>query len=699
MSQRVFKKALEPVGFTPIDSPTSEGEVGYQNFFENATIGIFQFTNTGKILFANLALVRILGYVSVREFVEQNIHIEHLFTDPKYWFKVLRLLENCSDPVKIRSRWHRKDRCKVSVRLKIWGVRNDFGKILYFEGIAEDISSRAIQEEAVAKREAYLRALVQIQQQLIRVQWHNLQYYKMLKRLGAVTKASRILLFENRFRADEHPFARQQAVWRNTEEDHQKAVPQSFSYAEDFPSWWTVLSKGESLSALALDLPDKERKILSAQGVLAVLVIPLIVHEDFLGCLRFDNCRKPVLWNAAEIELLQSTASAISLAWERHLSQQRIRQRDSRIEEQQTKIFRQQSEITQQASDLAAANQELMKAMEHLKATQQELIHSEKMAALGHLVAGIAHELNTPLGAIRSSIGQILQLFSQTLDNLPDFFRQLPEERSQDFGALLQGTLNKDLRKTLGKRSDMRRSLRLYLERERVKRPQQTASILVDMGLYESVERFLPLLRERDHLKILDVANKLSGLNESAQIIETAIERATKVMFALKMYSRTGSSNVMVRTNILERIEAVLTLYYHKLKHHVEVIRHYEELPLIRCHPDELDQVWVNLIHNALYAMDFHGVLTIVTRLKKENIVVEIIDTGKGIPEDVLPKIFDPFFSTKPAGEGIGLGLEIVRKIVEKHGGQIWVESCPGNTTFYVSLPLKLSKRVAESLP
>ena len=194
------------------------------------------------------------------------------------------------------------------------------------------------------------------------------------------------------------------------------------------------------------------------------------------------------------------------------------------------------------------------------------------------------------------------------------------------------------------------------------------------------------------------MAEKLSGVNESAQIIETAIERATKVMFALKMYARhdnTGNStNVMVRTNILEHIEAVLTLYYHKLKHNVDVIRHYEELPLIPCYPDELDQVWVNLIHNALQAMDFHGVLTIVTRAEAKNVVVEFIDTGKGIPEKLLPKIFDPFFSTKPAGEGLGLGLEIVRKIVQKHQGRIEVQSCPGNTLFSVSLPLGKSKNV-----
>ncbi len=701
MALRIHKESFDVGLLTASGSPSSESENDYYNFLKNATIGIFQVGSDGTFLLANPTLVRILGYASVREFIEQDLNIgTHLFTDSRFWLKIRKLLINKQDSVKFKSQWRCKDRRKIVVRLKVWAVRNSSADILYFEGIVEDITSRIKREGDIAKRESYLRALIHIQQQLIRVRGHELPYDDILKRLGAVTHADRILMFENHPHADEHSFASQQAVWHTSNEgrQHHRSAAQSFSYAKDFPRWWNILSKGGSISGLTRDLPKEERKLLAAQRVLAVLVIPFTVNEDFLGCLRFDNCQRPVLWNDAEIELLQSTATAISFAWEEQLSQQRIQQQDTRIEKQQTKIFRQQTEISHQSFDLKQTNRELMRTLEHLKTTQQELIHSEKMAALGHLAAGIAHEINTPLGAIRSSIGQISQLFAQTLEQLPDFFQQLSEERSQDFSALLRIALHKDLRKTLGKRSEMRRSLIHYLEQERIKRPQHTAGILVDMGLYKNVDRFLPLLRERDHLQILNVVDRLSGVNESAQIIETAIERAAKVMFALKMYVRNDNSpNVMVQTNILGRIEAVLTLYYHKLKHHVEVIRHYEELPLIPCYPDELDQIWVNLIHNALQAMDFQGVLTIVTRVETENVVVEIIDTGKGIPEELQPKIFDPFFSTKPAGEGIGLGLEIVRKIVEKHQGQIQVRSNPGNTVFSVSLPLGHSERIVES--
>jgi two-component system NtrC family sensor kinase len=108
------------------------------------------------------------------------------------------------------------------------------------------------------------------------------------------------------------------------------------------------------------------------------------------------------------------------------------------------------------------------------------------------------------------------------------------------------------------------------------------------------------------------------------------------------------------------------------------------------CYPDELNQVWTNLIHNALQAMDYKGILTINATQQDTKVIITITDTGKGIPREIQDKIFEPFFTTKPTGEGSGLGLDIVQKIIEKHEGEIEVESMPGKTTFTVSLPIKL---------
>jgi signal transduction histidine kinase len=132
-------------------------------------------------------------------------------------------------------------------------------------------------------------------------------------------------------------------------------------------------------------------------------------------------------------------------------------------------------------------------------------------------------------------------------------------------------------------------------------------------------------------------------------------------------------------------------LYHNQIKQNIELICDYDEdVPLLMCHPDELNQVWTNLIHNALQAMDYKGKLAISIKVVDKDIVVAVKDSGCGIPEDIMERIFEPFFTTKSAGEGSGLGLDIVRGIIEKHGGRIEIDTKVGKgTTFTVYLPLE----------
>ena len=145
----------------------------------------------------------------------------------------------------------------------------------------------------------------------------------------------------------------------------------------------------------------------------------------------------------------------------------------------------------------------------------------------------------------------------------------------------------------------------------------------------------------------------------------------------------------MIPTSISHGIDTVLILYHHYLKHKVEVVKRYsKDLPAVLCYPNEINQVWINLIQNALQAMNYQGILILETSQKEHTIHVDITDSGCGIPSEILPKIFDPLFTTKPIGEGNGLGLDIVKRILEKHQGEITVASIPGQTTFTVILPL-----------
>jgi signal transduction histidine kinase len=144
----------------------------------------------------------------------------------------------------------------------------------------------------------------------------------------------------------------------------------------------------------------------------------------------------------------------------------------------------------------------------------------------------------------------------------------------------------------------------------------------------------------------------------------------------------------MVEASVIDGIETVLTIYHNQIKSGIEVSKSYSTVPLILCHPDELTQVWSNLISNAIQAMNYQGRLEIAVFEQENHLVVEIVDFGCGIPAEIQQKIFEPFFTTKPIGEGSGLGLNIVHKIVDRHHGKVEVISQPGHTKFRVKLPI-----------
>jgi signal transduction histidine kinase len=327
----------------------------------------------------------------------------------------------------------------------------------------------------------------------------------------------------------------------------------------------------------------------------------------------------------------------------------------------------------------------------------------EKMGALGRMSAGLAHELNNPASAIQRSAAELNHRLISEIDRVFALILLHPE-KEQIFSILLT-MQEKAANPSFNSMSTIEKA---KLEDELIDRlgmldvgsKTKIAETFADIGVSpgeidEIIETLNPDTVENILLWIENIITSERLVIE----IQKASSRISQLVNSVKSYVHMDRSPTMQPTDVREGLNSTLVLLNHKIRQkNIQVKKNIAgDIPLIQAIPGDLNQVWTNIIDNAIDAMDDEGVLTITTGIERNMVMVSIADTGHGIPPDVLNKIFDPFFTTKSVGVGIGLGLDLVRGIITKHNGEIGVRSEPGKTEFTVCFPIDQKSHIFTS--
>jgi signal transduction histidine kinase len=327
-----------------------------------------------------------------------------------------------------------------------------------------------------------------------------------------------------------------------------------------------------------------------------------------------------------------------------------------------------------------------VKTLADLKDSQEKLIRSEKMIALGQLVDGVAHEMNTPLGAIKASAEHIKKSMKDSAAYIFDLIRYLKIKEIN----LIQSILILNFNNEISSREEraLKKSMTNELLSRNIPNAYEVAETLIPLGITDISKEYDHLWVHEKYKGILQLLDLQVGLEKRAFVIEKSVDKTSKIVNVLKTFSNQNFDKKK-EINLIDGLETTITIYGNFLRKGIVLHRNFDFKPLISCYPEKLIQVWNHLLQNSIHAIQTNGEIIISVRegTTKPSVLVSFQDNGKGISDDIKEKIFDPFFTTKKSGEGSGLGLHICREIISQHSGTISFESNPKKTIFTVEIP------------